>query len=635
QMRLLWMDWDEWKKHNDRKYLSDQHLSEAMAVASFIKNEILGKPEEWPVSDKKGGERAPEPGDIAILLRKGSNQGDFEKALRYYSIPFNVPDNKSLTMDAVLNDFYNVLQTLVYGLDDKLSFASFLRSPFVSLSESGIKRVLENIEDNGKMDDGLSDDDSNLLSEGLETLEGAENEARKGKITPILSYLWIDRGYRYFIEAKNENRAYSEHYDYIFSLASSFDRDKRSLVEFLDRIRPILGKESDLKDITVQAEEKCGVTIETIHKSKGLEYPIVFVSDTGGRKNRGDSIAVTPDSASVPTVPFCFISPEKIVNPWALFSKREENDLENAENKRLLYVAATRAEHHLVFSGSINGEAKAEDKKGSYKNLLHYILKGLRFQKEKEKDGTVSYSCSFPDYALHDDGNPRAPFSLTEYKPVYMSLFHNKDTGENSILDEDWYLEPKEAKATECPDKCGVTTFIEREDFSSEILPPDMYVEKKGGEGSILPRITIDDFLVEVDERLVAGETEEEKEQKRKELRAEKITLFGTLVHKTLQNKILGVKDDYTSFFSGERRQKEIISEALRLRDNFFSSSFYNEVVSKYTLVPERNFMVKDGKTIVEGIIDLYCEKDDEILIVDYKTDSLRLDGAHTNQLNY
>ena len=45
--------------------------------------------------------------------------------------------------------------------------------------------------------------------------------------------------------------------------------------------------------------------------------------------------------------------------------------------------------------------------------------------------------------------------------------------------------------------------------------------------------------------------------------------------------------------------------------------------------------MIRDGETIVEGIIDLFCEKDDEIYIVDYKTDSIRFESDHKNQLNY
>ena len=45
--------------------------------------------------------------------------------------------------------------------------------------------------------------------------------------------------------------------------------------------------------------------------------------------------------------------------------------------------------------------------------------------------------------------------------------------------------------------------------------------------------------------------------------------------------------------------------------------------------------MVMDGDVTVEGVIDLYCEKEDTIYIVDYKTDSIRYEKDHRNQLNY
>ena len=113
------------------------------------------------------------------------------------------------------------------------------------------------------------------------------------------------------------------------------------------------------------------------------------------------------------------------------------------------------------------------------------------------------------------------------------------------------------------------------------------------------------------------------------------ITEFGTLTHKTLEDYFKGEEDDYSSFFPGEKGQKEAILCALSLRDSFLSSSFFKETLKDFKLTPERHFMVMDGDVTVEGVIDLYCEKDDTIYIVDYKTDSIRYEKDHRNQLNY
>ena len=148
------------------------------------------------------------------------------------------------------------------------------------MSEKGIRTVLENIREERDKEKGLDEDDVFLLSYGEDTLKGAMEIASKGNISRILTYLWIDRGYRYFIEHISGNEPYSEHYDYLFAMAASYDQKNRTLIEFLDKLRPMLGEESRLKDLTVLEETTSGVTIQTIHKSKGLEYPVVFVSES-------------------------------------------------------------------------------------------------------------------------------------------------------------------------------------------------------------------------------------------------------------------------------------------------------------------------------------------------------------------
>lgn len=626
-LRFLWMDWHKQKNEEIKDCMNlytDQHLSEAYEVARYIKEEIMANPKSWPVATKKG-ERDPEYSDIAILLRKGSNQGDFERALRHFGIPFNVTENKSLTMDATCSDFYNVLQLLSYGKDeDTVSFASFLRSPFANLSNDGIRIVMTNLREKRELSEGLNGDDTLLLEFGLETLEGALAIAEKGKITPILSYLWLDRGYRYFIEGKEENKNFSEHYDYIFSLASSYDESGRTLVEYLDRIRPYLGKESRLKDINIQREEKSGVTIQTIHKSKGLEYPIVFVSDTsakGGGSN--DTLTIVPDINGNPTIPFVITDEDSVKNPWEKFISFDENEMENAELKRLLYVAATRAEHHLIFTGAIENEAD-EDSKAKTRNLLYYTAKGLKFSIEcsEKPKRHIKHHCSFIGTS----------FKEQEFFPVLLSTFRNERKSQLLTAEDEWYTDNPERKESVGAEKLGVTTLIERDDISSTILKKE---KKEKEEGVKLPRISIDPWLVEINEEKVEGETEEEREESRKTLMAERIAEFGTLVHKTLEDKISGSDDDYSSFFKGEEMQKKAIEEALSLRDGFFSSCFYKNTLSSFTLTPERSFMVKDGNNIVEGIIDLFCEKDDEIFIVDYKTDHIRYDSSHRDQLNY
>ena len=81
------------------------------------------------------------------------------------------------------------MQIIVYGEEDMLSLASFLSSPFASISDKGVKTVIENIKENRAPSSFLDSDDALSLSFALETLNGAKEIAENGRITPILVYL--------------------------------------------------------------------------------------------------------------------------------------------------------------------------------------------------------------------------------------------------------------------------------------------------------------------------------------------------------------------------------------------------------------------------------------------------------------
>ncbi len=585
----------------DRKLLAPNSLSEAHEVARMIREEILGSEKDkymvWDKASKKL--RYPVYDDISILLRKGSNQSAFEKALRLYNIPFTVTDNKSLTMDAVLNDFYNILQYSVYGSDDPLSFASLLRSPFVNMNDRDIERVILNINNNEKIESGLDEDGKERLIILNDLVNEVREREKKDSLSSIVHFLWFDCGYRYFIETDEKNESYAEHYDYLFTIAADFDSSSKSLIDLLDRIRPSLGDTSDFKDLNVQREAKEGVTIQTIHKSKGLEYPIVFVSDMGVN-SKNDSFPITTLPSGLPLFK-CFLTDDgELKNPISEIKSVEMNMIENAETKRILYVAATRSEHHLIFTSvfgtrSINKEGQISPVSESSKNsLLQYLVKGLGFDLENKSN----------------------VIETREFKPVYRSVFRERKSEKVKNREiSDWYASPEEEKTEEVKKKVGVTTLI-REDpvRPDEIIP--------------LPEIEADMILTKTQyaEDLTDEEIKAEKEKR--------ITTFGTLVHLLLENAVLGLETDTSIFFKDDSRHREIIESAFSLRDNFLNSDFRKQLEG-YTLYPEKEFYIRDDDTVVEGIIDLMCVSKEKIIVVDYKTDSIKAPKRHRAQLGY
>lgn len=592
------------QRRDDRKLLAPNALCEGYEVARIISEEILGSEKEkfmvWDSREKR--EREPRYSDISILLRTGSNQSAFEKALRKFNIPFTVTDNKSLTMDAVMNDFYSVLQYSIYGDDDPLSYAAVLRSPFVNMDDQDIEVIIRNINNKAERTSGLSDDAKDRLVI-LDCLMSDIRELEKtASLTSLMHFLWFDCGYRYFIETEEKNESYAEHYDYLFAIAADFDSRGKGVVELLDRIRPSLGDTSDFKDTAVQREKKEGVTIQTIHKSKGLEYPIVFISDMGA-KPKDDSFTISTLPVSGLPLFKCFPNDNGTLdNPISRIKKCDENRIENAEQKRILYVAATRSEHHLIFTSvfgtrSINKEGNISPLSETSKNsLLQYLVKGMNFNLEKRSD----------------------VIETREFEPVYRSVFKEKKEKkktQNIKNIESWYEAPQEPKADEERKKVGVTTFIKEDPVRpDEIIP--------------LPSIEADRLLntTQYAEGLTDEEIKADKEKR--------ITTFGTLVHLLLENAVLGLETDTSIFFKDDRNHTGIIESAFTLRDNFLSSDFRKQLEC-YSLYPEKEFYIKDGDTVVEGIIDLMCVSKEKVIIVDYKTDSIKAPERHRAQLGY
>lgn len=290
--------------------------------------------------------------DFAILLRSATNQATFERMLRHFGIPYNAGTVRSLFLEAPVNDMYNLLQLVVYP-SDRLAYASLLRSPLVSLSDEAIVRILRAQAPPFKTEPSirLSDEDAAKLTRGAQLYREIGDQADRVPPARLVSKIWYDWGYRYILLSDPRFHSYLEHYDYFHELALQYTG--RPLVAFLDAIRPLLGSYERIPDLEVLGRDETGVQILTIHKSKGLEFPVVIVANMGnvGRPDDGGS---TPIYRSEEFGITFNLSPPESRSRANYFYRRgkEENDArELAEIKRVLYVAATRAESHLVFSG--------------------------------------------------------------------------------------------------------------------------------------------------------------------------------------------------------------------------------------------------------------------------------------------
>ncbi len=379
--------------------------AEAYLVAQRILEAVRGEARE--VVDDDGSSRPPAFHEIALLLRSSGNQIIFERVFRALGIPYQTQSVRSLYLEAPAYDVYAWLR-LVTVPEDVQAYAAVLRSPLAGLSDDAVGILLTALpaadpaagtsagapdapsgespepqapaaavagppHPSGEAQpfgatqpfgappevlDRLTEADTRRYEAAAHIYRDLESMADVEDHTVLISRLWNTYGYRYVLLRDRSLHGYAEHYDYLLELARVHAAEP--LAAFAEVLRSQLGSYRRPDDVEVEAAEQRGVQVMTIHKSKGLEFPLVIVANAGNRgRNEGMGQSAFHISEqfgltlNLPTPDWAIDNRERS-NYFFEAGREEDKAREYAELKRLLYVAATRAQNHLIFSGVFN-----------------------------------------------------------------------------------------------------------------------------------------------------------------------------------------------------------------------------------------------------------------------------------------
>jgi ATP-dependent helicase/nuclease subunit A len=293
-------------------------------------------------------------------------------------IPYTNEDLGSFFFGGPVNDIMSVLRLVAYPLD-KVAYAEMLRSPFAGLSLPGLSACLsahDQCQQPFSDMQSFSDEPLSLAeADRFKYLQGQKiyrlicDKARRESVSSLVSELWYGQGYRYETEWNPEVLVYRELYDYLFHLAAKADAQNMGLASFTDYIQALRNLEEKLEGLEIPLERPSAVQLLTIHKSKGLEFPVVFLCCCG-YKSRGERSGAVYDSgdagisvAPPPPPGLAAISGKKIKNNFFWERSRAESEQKRtAELRRLLYVGMTRAENELYLSGCLKLGKNDKDK---------------------------------------------------------------------------------------------------------------------------------------------------------------------------------------------------------------------------------------------------------------------------------
>ncbi len=360
--------------------------AEAYTIAERIRAAVngaaaspAGRTGPWMIPDETGKLRPPKYHEIAVLMRSSGNQVIFERVFRAFGIPYRTQGVRSLFLEAPAYDVYAWLR-LVALPDDAHAYAAALRSPLAGVSDDAIGELLSDFAQPFAPGPELS---ALLPEQDLQRIAiAAELYARLAELADVeahsalISEIWYQYGYRYLLLREPSYHSYLEHYEYLLELARLHEDE--SLAAFSEVLRSRLGTFERLDDVDVDAPEDAGVQIMTIHKSKGLEFPVVVLANaanTGREEGMGTSPFYISDTYgltfNLPSRSWRIDNRSKS-NYFFEIGKEEEKAQDRAELKRLLYVALTRAQHHIIVSGTYHSKnIKRED------HLLNMVLHGL------------------------------------------------------------------------------------------------------------------------------------------------------------------------------------------------------------------------------------------------------------------
>ncbi|MDR2660126.1 MAG: UvrD-helicase domain-containing protein [Spirochaetaceae bacterium] len=333
---------------------------EAAFIAEKIRQMVDGL---YLIRDKEGGGSRPcAYNDFAVLERSVSHQHNLEKQFRAFGVPYNSENCAGLFIDAPANDIYNFLRLLVYP-KDKNAYAAVLRSPFARLSDITLAFCMLKFSGapfDANIERCLPETDRELYRRAGGVYYKLLAGIREQNLTcaDIITRLWYEYAYRYETLCTREAQVYNEVYDYLFELARINDSRGKTLADFIDYLNAASLKKEKLQDFDLPLERKQWVRIITIHKSKGLEFPIVFIYGCGshGQNIKNDGLAAYSREWGVSlnlNPPENFPADGK-GNYFFELTREIEKAKEEAESRRLLYVAMTRAEDTLILTGIKN-----------------------------------------------------------------------------------------------------------------------------------------------------------------------------------------------------------------------------------------------------------------------------------------
>lgn len=337
--------------------INEKRQVEARAIANRIL-QLVGYTNVFP---KDGGKRHAGFSDIAILFRAMTQSHIYERELRRRNIPYYTVRGSGFYGCQEIKDLLNALK-VVESDNAEVSLAGFLRSPMVGLSDETLYQLRR---EGGSLYSILSPANLTRVSLGEEEQEkiGFAREllkdlkAAKDRLNSaeLIARVLEGTGYSALLLTTFQGEQKVANLHKLIEVARNFERKESfTLPDFVRHLENLVNEESREQKAQIFPEGSDSVQLMSIHQAKGLEFPIVFIADLDRGYSGGSSGNVIYNKDHGIAVKLREVTGGDFLDTYLYDKIKEEaGRKEEAEEKRLFYVATTRARDHLILSGPI------------------------------------------------------------------------------------------------------------------------------------------------------------------------------------------------------------------------------------------------------------------------------------------
>ncbi|QCJ41708.1 helicase-exonuclease AddAB subunit AddA [Bacillus sp. S3] len=600
--------------------------------------------------------------DIVILLRSMTWAPQIIEEFKQQGIPIYANLSTGYFEATEVSIMMSLLRVIDNPYQD-IPLASVLRSPIVGLNEEDLSKIRIHRK-HGSFWEAVSSFCLSKTAEDTEPfyakvrsffdwLTSWRSLARQGALSELIWQLYRDTGFYDFVGGLPGGKQRQANLRALYDRARAYEQTSfRGLFRFLRFIERMMDRGDDLGAARALSEQEDVVRIMTIHSSKGLEFPVVFMAGMARNFNMMDirkSYMLDKEFGFAAK----YVNAEKRISypslPQIAFKRKKRMEM-LAEEMRVLYVAMTRAKEKLFMTAALKDAAKAIDKWNDVSSHTEWLLEDF------ERASAMSYiDWIGPALIRHQncdelrntsEKGKRVPVEITEHpsswKIKVKSAEEIKKQETKLNMQEDYFLE-RVQKFEQVPAESSFAMEI-KDRLTWEYSFPDATVHRSKQSVSEIKRfaeMTDEHSGTELVRRFKKSIIKRPKFMQEKQLSpAER----GTAMHMVMQHVDLTIPVSEESI----RRQLDwmvdnelltpeqsaVIDSELIVqffnsnlgRRYFHAKAIHREIPFTLSLPASEvypNWKEADEFVFVQGIIDCILEDDHGLVLIDYKTDGI------------